>query len=307
MSSVFSFSGHETFPLRVGWLKKAVEAVHDDPEIFRSDDAIAEFGVGKNMVRSIRHWGYATGVLKEHSEIRYAVEVTDFGEYLFGDEGRDPYCEDPATVWLLHWQLCRVPQFSTLWHFIFGHSRSTSLELGTVLSSLKQWLVEQDVQLPSNATLKRDFQCLVNTYAPPRRGQDLEDSLSCPFASLGLVQEREGLLFIQDYHKILLPAEILAYSILDYWERTAPKRDSLSIEDILNKNTSPGRIFILNEDWAFELISKIDQMKTPPFEYQDSAGIRQLIRMNKQVDKETILNWYYENTESKEFVVEVGV
>ncbi|WP_420455951.1 DUF4007 family protein [Rubrivirga sp.] len=57
------FSGHETFALRAGWPKKAYDAALKDPEIFGADAAIARFGVGKNMVRSIRHWARALGVL----------------------------------------------------------------------------------------------------------------------------------------------------------------------------------------------------------------------------------------------------
>lgn len=65
------FSGHETFPLRYGWLKKvydAVSATEDRPEnktVFLGEDAIARFGVGKNMVASMRHWGSAAGILKD--------------------------------------------------------------------------------------------------------------------------------------------------------------------------------------------------------------------------------------------------
>ena len=46
-------SGHETFPLRYGWLKKAYDAVRkregqaDNGEVFSGPDAIARFGVGK--------------------------------------------------------------------------------------------------------------------------------------------------------------------------------------------------------------------------------------------------------------------
>src|SRR5579884_462777 len=49
------FSGHETFPFRTAWLKKAVDAVTADPRVFTRDDAFVVLGVGKNMVRSIRH------------------------------------------------------------------------------------------------------------------------------------------------------------------------------------------------------------------------------------------------------------
>ena len=66
------FSGHETFPIRYGWLKKAFDAVRatedsedDNREVFTGADAIARFGVGKNMVASMRHWATVTGVIEE--------------------------------------------------------------------------------------------------------------------------------------------------------------------------------------------------------------------------------------------------
>jgi hypothetical protein len=65
------FSGHETFPLRYGWLKKAYDAVEeregrpDSKAAFTHDDAIARFGVGKNMVASMRYWATASGVIAD--------------------------------------------------------------------------------------------------------------------------------------------------------------------------------------------------------------------------------------------------
>jgi hypothetical protein len=50
-----SFSGHETFPFRYLWLKKGFDAVRDNPGAFTRPDATTTLGVGKNMVRSIRH------------------------------------------------------------------------------------------------------------------------------------------------------------------------------------------------------------------------------------------------------------
>ena len=50
-----NFSGHETFSLRYGWLEKSFQAIvnnKDNP--FIKDDAIAQFGVGKNMVNAIK-------------------------------------------------------------------------------------------------------------------------------------------------------------------------------------------------------------------------------------------------------------
>ena len=57
------FARHESFHPRHGWLKKAIDGATADPNIFTQERAIVDLGVGKNMVRSIRHWGLATKVL----------------------------------------------------------------------------------------------------------------------------------------------------------------------------------------------------------------------------------------------------
>jgi hypothetical protein len=63
------FSGHETFPLRQMWLKKAFEQADDGffipKSTFSDESAIAAFGVGKNMVSAIRHWALACGIMFE--------------------------------------------------------------------------------------------------------------------------------------------------------------------------------------------------------------------------------------------------
>jgi hypothetical protein len=59
------FGGHEKFVFRDGWLKKGVDAVSDEPGIFSDNRALVMLGVGKNMVRSIRHWCLATNVCQE--------------------------------------------------------------------------------------------------------------------------------------------------------------------------------------------------------------------------------------------------
>ena len=85
-------SGHETFPLRYGWLKKAFDAVSgaERPEerraIFSTDDAIARFGVGKNMVASMRHWATAADVIRDDRESQ-SIEPTALGRLLFDESG----------------------------------------------------------------------------------------------------------------------------------------------------------------------------------------------------------------------------
>ena len=109
------FSGHETFPLRYGWLKKAYDAVkrHEGGpatrNIFLDDAAIARFGVGKNMVTAIRHWATACGIIASNDRAG-TLQTTELGDLIFGTEGCDPFLEAPATLWLLHWILTSFRQ-----------------------------------------------------------------------------------------------------------------------------------------------------------------------------------------------------
>ena len=114
------FSGHETFPLRQLWLRKAYDAVVKSialtsKTIFSDDDAIARFGVGKNMVSSMRFWASACQIIKEDDE-HNAYVTTEIGDLLFDSEtGLDPYCENPATPWLMHWFLASTPEKTSTW------------------------------------------------------------------------------------------------------------------------------------------------------------------------------------------------
>ena len=91
------FAGHETFTLRYGWLKKAVDATRERQDIFLQDDALVTLGVGKNMVRSIRHWGLVTGILEENNDVANnrgrSIRPSALGNLLFGPHGLDPYLE----------------------------------------------------------------------------------------------------------------------------------------------------------------------------------------------------------------------
>jgi len=272
-----SFSGHETFPLRFLWLPKAVRAAEKNPGVFQSDEAIATFGVGKNMVRSMKHWGLATGALRPVEGSRSDVEPTAFGRATFGEGGADPYCERLETAWRLHWNLCRDAERATLWHFLFGHWRGVVVDLPALEHELAAWLGETD--MPSASTLKRDFLCLSACYAPTRSASaDPEEAATCPLTALGLAQRSAGTLTLRAGRRTGLSARVFADAVLDYWGRVAPGRESISVDEVLTHAGSPGRVFLLSEGQAFELVEAIAALPDAPFRFDETAGLQQLYR-----------------------------
>ena len=152
------FTGHETFPLRYGWLKKTFDAVRatqgETNKLIFGDEAIARFGVGKNMVGAMRHWALVTSIISENSN---GYKVTPFGNFLFGKKGVDPYLENHASLWLLHLALVGVPD-KTTWYWVFNHFSAQSFERHHLVEALLKLAKEQEWSRVANTTVKRDVE-----------------------------------------------------------------------------------------------------------------------------------------------------
>ncbi len=255
-----SFSGHETFPFRYPWLKKGFDAVREDGEVFLRDDAVTTLEVGKNMVRSIRHWCLAAGVVEENPE-RSGLRPTDFGTLLFDDGGLDPYLEDPATLWLLHWQIASNRARATTWFWTFSHFHEPEFTREALTSALFRWTQTLSGKLVAESSVRRDVEVFLRTYVRSRqsRGDVTEDSLDCPLVELSLVvQPGDG----QTYQfrrgaQRSLPDGILLFAVLAFWEAFAPSTETLAVHDIARQPGSPGRLFKIEESALVERLEGI--------------------------------------------------
>src|SRR3954470_5127900 len=151
-----SFSGHETFPFRYPWVKKGVDADREDGGVFLRDDAITTLGVGKNMVRSIRHWCLAAGVLEEDGES--GLRPTDLGSLLLANDGLDPYLEDPATLWLLHWQIASSRGRAATWFWAFSHFNEPEFTREALASAVFKWTQTLPGKQVAESSVKRDVE-----------------------------------------------------------------------------------------------------------------------------------------------------
>jgi len=218
-----SFSGHETFVFRHSWLKKAVDAVAADPEVFTKDSAIVTLGVGKNMVRSIRHWGLATGVLAEEPKSRgKRLAVSGFGRKIIGASGFDPYLEDPSTLWLLHWNILRQDHRCTTWHLVFNSYPSAEFTRANLTQFVLDEARRADAGDLVENSVKRDVEVFLRTYvgSSDMRGTGLgEDAFDCPLSELSIIEAREGsdLYQLQRNPKPTLGDYAFLFALVDFW------------------------------------------------------------------------------------------
>jgi len=290
-SGRLGFAGHETFPFRYGWLKKAVDAVREDPSLLSSDKALVSLGVGRNMVQSIRHWGLATQVLREGPG--RSLEVSPIGSLVM--EKWDPYLEDPASLWLVHWYLVNNPARAAVWHLAFTRLTSPDFTKRQLVSFLIEVKERNELRV-QESSLSRDVDCFIRSYLASKgseRGLP-EDSFDCPLAELGLLsplRDGEGYRFAIG-PKPTLPAEVVGYTLLEYMGRVRQGRNSIAFTDCLYGLGSPGQIFKLDENSLVEYLEALEELSDGAFELDDTAGLKQLYR-RREFEPLNLLHRYY--------------
>ena len=292
------FSGHETFPMRYGWLKKVFERVveteYDDGN--RSacwgDAAIARFGVGKNMVASMRHWAKAVGIIEEPAF--QSVRTTALGQRLFSDGGLDPYLEHPATLWLIHWQLAGRPD-KTTWFWAFSHYPAITFERDGMINKLSRLVRDRNWPPAATTTIKNDVACFIRTYVArqPSGNTGHDDALESPLTELGLIKaigKKDGFRFVRG-PKSTLGDGVFALALIDFWKHYAPNAKTLAFEAIAHAPGGPGRVFAFDENDVADRLVKLDEVTDGALQWSETAGLKQLVR-NIEIDGgDTRLSW----------------
>lgn len=279
------FSGHETFPLRQLWLRKAYEAVTTalpgyTKSTFQDGRAIARFGVGKNMVTSIRFWALACHVIDEDAELGFVP--TELGRLILDNEhGTDPYCEHPATMWLMHWILASTPDKTTSWYYVFNHVVQQVFDRESVVDSLSGLIEEHGLRI-SQSTLKRDVECCIRSYVP-RIGGDSPEEISEPLlGELGLIQQNtRGAFEFRRGSKRSLPDGVFAYALLDYWQRLEHEGSVMAFDRVAHDFGSPGRVFKLDENAVADRLMSLESLTGGQILWTEQAGIRQVTRIGQ--------------------------
>lgn len=304
-TGIVSFVGHETFTLRHGWLKKAVDAVRKVPDIFTTDQAMVELGVGKNMVRSIRHWALATNVLMEEPGCRgRKLQITELGDALFGPTGTDPYMEDLNTLWLVHWKLATNERRSTAWTWAFNLLPWNDFSRESLKDVLDSELKRRNIVGPTDGSLRRDIDCLLRTYVAGRLHMEpLEDTLESPLIELQLMSS------VADGHtyafnrgsQLSLSDEIFLYAVLEFWAANANGRQSIAFTDLAFGFGSPGLVFKLDENSIASRLERSQDLTRGALDYSDTAGLKQLY-MRNQIKPISMLHSHFERAISDESV-----
>ncbi len=289
-----AFGRHESFALRFGWLTKGFQAFQENRDVFTADDAVVKLGVGKNMVNSIRHWLRAARLVYITPDKK---ETTPLGTAIFSEDGWDPYLEDEATIWLIHWLLATNPGHATSWYWFFNlfhKPEFTSQEAANALVDFAKEKIEAKFSVTS---VKNDCAVLLRSYVQSKGNTKTpaEEALDSPLSLLRLITYSPA---TKSYQSRLdrrdnLPLGIFGFAIADLFQKRGIRE--IPIEDLMysrDGHVAPGLLFRLTENGLLTKLEQLIHYLPDNFRIDDTAGIHQLYRLN-EIDPFKYLEKHY--------------
>lgn len=304
----YTFSGHDTFVLRHGWLKKvydhvleiSAQSAEQDGKapnlkvpvsaVFEPEHAMSAFGVGKNMVRAMRYWSLATNLFEITDNDHFGP--TELGKILLGDHkrskkyGLDPFFERSESLWAIHWEIATNHLACTAWDFTFSTFNRTLFTKEALVSALA-FEVEANEWSVSRGSVEKDITCLLHMYCPDARtakGALREEGFESPLADLGLIwrDAATGGYRFEVGAKPDLNPHVLYYAIA----RFALGRSSrlMSLDDIFYGHGAPGRVFKLDEHAMSALLEMAAEKTNGALEWQETGPLRQIVLSDDLVE-----------------------
>lgn len=277
--SRYSFSGHESFHCKSLWLKKGYDFLLSGGK-FTDADSVVKFGVGKNMVASIRFWLRAFGLSNMD-------DVTKIADYLFNsDTGRDPYSEDLNTLWLLHFLLINY-RVASLYNLVFvdyqrERKEFTRSELQTYIR--RKCSVPEQKNVYNENTVKKDIGVLLKNYVSPKDLKNIEDFSALLIGLNLIISKPQDTYYFREVTVKEIAPEVILFALLSLGD----SEKTISLDGLQRISL----IFCLPMISLIEIIRSLEQLYPGAIFFSDNSGIKN-VQFRIELDKFDVLDNYY--------------
>lgn len=282
------FSGHESFVLRAGWLRKYYDVVTNSPQALETDDsAIQVLGIGRNMVRSLEFWADACSVA---GGPRNALATGPLGDYLFApDSGVDPYMETIDSVALVHWALCANANLAA-WDLVFASKTLSRFTRSQLVEHILKRSRSLGRQLSPNTADQHAGIFLASYNAANVDEEQSVDAVVCPLHELEMIRRsvafgKDELFELRMQDRLRMAPKTFAKILAQYWVEHHPSLDSLPFDTLLNGYRSPGAIFRLTDVAMERALLSIEEQAPGLFRLVDTVDTRRITLSSKQALK----------------------
>ena len=273
--------GHEKFALREGWINKALKLLPDNADAFTRKDATDLFGIGSNMVKSLRYWMRAFGLTNAAGTELSPVGIL-IAQY-------DPYMEKSFSLWIMHSFIVKNLEDATTWYMFFNRCDADDLDKAEIEKILLREVRKYaEGTYFSEKSLSNDIDVLLSMYSRSKEKVDPEDKSVSPFSQLALLKKIDGRYIKNHPNKAQFPDEVVLYELASRWIG----EDGISIEKLLYEEKGLIKIFNMTAVMATDYFDRLDA--SGYIRVDRTAGL-DMIYPVKNLDPLKVIEDYYKN------------
>lgn len=247
---------HETFSIRAGWLEKAINNFKDNSQCFSKDNGQQILGIGTNMVKSLRYWSEACGLINFNQH--KGNSFTELGKYI---SNRDPYLNEMSSWWLIHLFLVSNFELSPVFNTFFNLNIN-KFEKDQLFNALKNNL-EENYVLGAESSLEADVLMLIKTYYSDDESNP-ENNMNCPLSKLGLLGTNDKKVYYKQQPKYsTLSYKVIYYAMIKSWKNSNSNANlkSFNLEDMYEWNNNPLNVFNLSKSTMYQYLDEMNKNK----------------------------------------------
>lgn len=276
---------HETFSIREGWIEKGIHYINQDARSMSKECGTSVFGLGSNMVKSLRYWLTAACLATFRNGYAYLNEL---GKLILKN---DPYIDDDFSLWLVHLYLVTNESDAPVFNAIFNLNYS-QFDKDFLIDRVPLKLTDLGYDpITSTSSLESDISVFLKSYYSDDFSNP-ENNMNCPLARLNLFS-CEG--------KKMYSRRIPAFSKLNFrivylnllkCINSTNSEISFNIEDIYAIRNNPLNILNLSKTALFYYLEEMQ--KNEYIKFNKTAGLNVVVIEHIKTLQEVVVDYFNE-------------
>ena len=275
MSQKVKMKGHESFSIREGWLTKGLLEVSANPKVFSEKNQTDIFGIGTNMVKSLKYWLLATKLIEESGKNEY--RLSKLGQLIFD---YDRYIEKKVTLYLIHLNLVMNKERAFIWNLFFNKCHFKSFSKKLLFEQISE-ILEADNYEFNEKVLSDEISVLLKTYTIDENEGTPEDNFICPLTELKLIKKISK----DNYQRENTSISNLSKYIVYWCMRNQTSTDNISIDELLKGENSVCNLLNIDKICLNEYL---DMLKRDSYIIINRTAGLNVIYLKKEIDLEDI-------------------
>ena len=280
MNNKVKLTGHESFSIREGWLTKGIFEIKENAKVFSEKNQTDIFGIGTNMVKSLKYWLLVSSLIEEQKN---GYVLSELGQLIME---YDPYMEDIFCLYLIHSQIAQNTERALIWNIFFNKCHMNSFSKKELQERIEYILESENLEY--NAKILGDeISALLKTYVSEQKDDTPENNFTCPLVELKLLKKIDKDTYKKEKSSISnLDLYIVYWLILNQ----VKERDSINIEELLKEDNSVSNLLNLDKILLNEYLDILKRLGL--ITLNRTAGLN-MVYINKKYTLRKIFEIHY--------------